>query len=59
MCRPLGRFRETQKGEPCSECGKTEDQPAANKLRIALQVREAMREHRKGKPIAFQPRRHP
>jgi len=27
---------------------------AANKLRIALQVREAMREHRKGKPVAFQ-----
>lgn len=31
----------------------------ANKLAVALAAREAMREHRKGKPIAFQPRRFP
>ena len=30
-----------------------------NKLAVALAAREAMREHRKGKPIAFQPRLRP
>lgn len=33
--------------------------PPVNKLAVALAAREAMREHRKGKPIAFQPARYP
>lgn len=30
-----------------------------NKVEVALAVREAMREHRKGKPIVFSDRRYP
>jgi hypothetical protein len=32
---------------------------APNKLAIALQVREAMRAYRKGKPVAFQVQQYP
>ena len=32
----------------------TERETQPNKLAIALQVRAAMKEHRRGKPIAFQ-----
>lgn len=33
--------------------------PVAEKVRIALEARDAMREYRNGKPIAFQFRKRP
>ena len=35
------------------------EQEKSNRLEIALQVREAMRRHRAGKPIAFQSHQYP